>query len=59
MSRFLITIQQTILTEVEVHAETAADARRMIEEYDPLAAAKDMATQDLDTCAKIKSVKRA
>lgn len=58
MSRFLVTIQQTILTKVEVDAETAADARRAIEEYDPLAAAKDMATQD-NVTVKIKSVKRA
>lgn len=56
-SKYTVTVQQVITTEIEVTAESAADARRQIEEYGPTEAAMDMATNDIKT-DRIKSVRK-
>jgi ketosteroid isomerase-like protein len=60
MSRkFIVTVQRTITTEIFVDAVSAKDARWQVDNYGPDLAAVDMASQDISTTAKIKSVRPA
>jgi Arc/MetJ family transcription regulator len=55
--KFIVTVRQVIVTEIEIDALSAQDARRMIEAYGPGEAVKDMSREDISAFVKIKSVK--
>ena len=57
MTKFTVTVQQVIVTEIEIDAPSAKAARQMIEAYGPAEAAKDMARDDISAFVKIKSVR--
>jgi hypothetical protein len=58
MPKFIVTVQRTITTEIVVeNVASARAARQFIEDYGPDLAATDMASQDIGTSAKIKSVR--
>jgi hypothetical protein len=59
MTKFIVTVQQTIVTEIVVDAPSAKAARQMIEAYGPAEAVKDMASDDISAFVKIKSVRSA
>jgi hypothetical protein len=58
-SKFIVTVQQAIITEITVEAATLKDARKQVEAYGPAEAAKDMASEDISAFVKIKSVRAA
>lgn len=57
--KYIVTIRRTITTEVVVEADSLADARKDIEAYGPDLAAVDMASQDVETSAKVTRVRKA
>ena len=59
MTKFIVTVRQVIVTEIEVDANSASKARKIVNEYGPDLAAKDMASQDISTVTKIDSVRAA
>lgn len=57
MTKFIVTVQQIITTEIEVEASSAAKAREWVENYGIGESAMDVSTSDVKS-ERIKSVKK-